>query len=71
MSEVYAEKFEQVVGEGHNELELNCDVYYALVLQRKSSASVMWIFLKQCCPFLLVITRSTCKQPSLDGHAIH
>ena len=40
MSEIYAEKFEQVVGEGQNELELNCDVYYALVLQRKGSAAL-------------------------------
>ena len=40
MSEIYAEKFEQVVGEGQNELELNCDVSYALVLQRKGSAAL-------------------------------
>ena len=41
MSAIYAEKLQQVQGgDGKKGLALQCDVYYALVVQRKGSAAL-------------------------------
>lgn len=40
MSGVYAGKLEDVLSKGQAALELQCDVYYALVVQRKGSAAL-------------------------------
>jgi hypothetical protein len=40
MSEVYAEKLEQVKSAGAAGTMLQCDVYYALIVQRKGSAAL-------------------------------